>query len=45
MNTPAPLIEVEKLEAWYGKRRILNGVDFTVHPGEIRVIMGGSGSG
>lgn len=45
MNTPAPLIEVEKLEAWYGKRRILNAVDFSVQPGEIRVIMGGSGSG
>lgn len=45
MNTPAPLIEVEKLEAWYGKRRILDGVDFSVNPGEIRVIMGGSGSG
>ncbi len=45
MNNPAPLIEVEKLEAWYGKRRILNGVDFSVNAGEIRVIMGGSGSG
>ena len=40
-----PLIEVEKLEAWYGRRRILNGVDFSVNAGEIRVIMGGSGSG
>ncbi len=39
------LIEVEKLEAWYGRRRILNGVDFRVGAGEIRVIMGGSGSG
>ena len=45
MNSPAPLIEVEKLEAWYGKRRILHGVDFSVNAGEIRVIMGGSGSG
>ncbi|MEP6939121.1 MAG: ATP-binding cassette domain-containing protein [Rudaea sp.] len=45
MTDAAPLIEVDKLEAWYGLRRILNGVDFTVHPGEIRVIMGGSGSG
>jgi phospholipid/cholesterol/gamma-HCH transport system ATP-binding protein len=45
MNTVGPLIEVEKLEAWYGRRRILNGVDFSVNPGEIRVIMGGSGSG
>ena len=41
----APLIEVEKLEAWYGRRRVLHGIDFVVHPGEIRVIMGGSGSG
>ncbi len=45
MADGAPLIEVEKLEAWYGKRRILHGVDFRVEPGEIRVIMGGSGSG
>ncbi|TAH44754.1 MAG: ABC transporter ATP-binding protein [Gammaproteobacteria bacterium] len=45
MNTPAPLIEVEQLEAWYGRRRILHGVDFSVKAGEIRVIMGGSGSG
>ncbi|MDE1960900.1 MAG: ATP-binding cassette domain-containing protein, partial [Xanthomonadaceae bacterium] len=45
MNATVPLIEVEQLEAWYGRRRILNGVDFTVNAGEIRVIMGGSGSG
>jgi phospholipid/cholesterol/gamma-HCH transport system ATP-binding protein len=45
MNATAPLIEVEKLEAWYGRRRILHGVDFAVKAGEIRVIMGGSGSG
>jgi len=45
VNPPPPLIEVEKLEAWYGRRRILKGVDFNVNAGEIRVIMGGSGSG
>jgi len=45
MDAAEPLIEVEKLEAWYGKRRILNHVDFRVNAGEIRVIMGGSGSG
>jgi phospholipid/cholesterol/gamma-HCH transport system ATP-binding protein len=45
MTTATPLIEVEKLEAWYGRRRILNGIDFQVNSGEIRVIMGGSGSG
>ncbi|WP_313918956.1 ATP-binding cassette domain-containing protein [Tahibacter sp.] len=44
-DAAAPLIEVEGLEAWYGKRRILHDVDFRVDTGEIRVIMGGSGSG
>ena len=45
MNVAQPLIEVSKLEAWYGRRRILQGIDFSVNAGEIRVIMGGSGSG
>jgi len=45
MNAPPTLIEVEQLEAWYGRRRVLHGIDFNVHAGEIRVIMGGSGSG
>jgi phospholipid/cholesterol/gamma-HCH transport system ATP-binding protein len=45
MLPPQPLIEVEKLDAWYGRRQILRGVDFNVNAGEIRVIMGGSGSG
>src|SRR3954469_20319657 len=47
MNADAkqPLIEVARLEAWYGRRRILKGIDFSVNAGEIRVIMGGSGSG
>jgi phospholipid/cholesterol/gamma-HCH transport system ATP-binding protein len=42
---PEPVIEVQGLEAYYGRRRILHGIDFRVMPGEIRVIMGGSGSG
>jgi len=45
VNVAQPLIEVSKLEAWYGRRRILQGIDFSVNAGEIRVIMGGSGSG
>jgi phospholipid/cholesterol/gamma-HCH transport system ATP-binding protein len=43
--TDSPVIDVQGLEAYYGRRRILHGVDFRVMPGEIRVIMGGSGSG
>jgi len=43
--TTDPIIDVQGLEAYYGRRRILHGIDFRVMPGEIRVIMGGSGSG
>ena len=46
MNAVAePLIEVEKLNVWFGRRHVLRDVDFSVNAGEIRVIMGGSGSG
>lgn len=41
----APIIEVTGLDAWYGRWQVLHGIDFSVQPGEIRVIMGGSGSG
>jgi len=40
-----PVIDVQRLNVWFGKRHILHDVDFRVMPGEIRVIMGGSGSG
>ena len=39
-----PVIEVNGLQAWYGRRHVLRDIDFRVMPGEIRVIMGGSGS-
>jgi phospholipid/cholesterol/gamma-HCH transport system ATP-binding protein len=38
-------IEVKALNTFYGKRKILDNVDFVVPHNEIRVIMGGSGSG
>jgi phospholipid/cholesterol/gamma-HCH transport system ATP-binding protein len=40
-----PVIEVRDLVTHYGSRQILDGVEFSVDPGEIRIIMGGSGSG
>ena len=40
-----PVIEVENLVTYYGDRQVLKGVHFSVHQGEIMVIMGGSGSG
>ena len=39
------VISVENLVAGYGDRTVLNGIDLSVDAGEIRVIMGGSGSG
>ena len=39
------VIQVEKLNAWYGDRHILKDVNFSVRKGEIMVVMGGSGSG
>ncbi|MGW6731863.1 amino acid ABC transporter ATP-binding protein [Streptomyces sp. NPDC055013] len=43
-NAPAT-VEVHDVHKWYGVHRVLNGVDLTVRPGEVTVIIGPSGSG
>lgn len=40
-----PALAVRDLVARYGERTVLDGVNLTVPPGEIRVILGGSGGG
>jgi branched-chain amino acid transport system ATP-binding protein len=40
-----PVLEVEGLVAGYGPVQILHGLDFTVHEGEIVVILGANGAG
>ena len=40
-----PVIEVTDLVRQFGKRRVLNGLSFTVNKGDTMVIMGGSGCG
>ncbi|MFE2415609.1 amino acid ABC transporter ATP-binding protein [Streptomyces hokutonensis] len=42
--TPAA-VEVHDVHKWYGAHRVLDGVDLTVRPGEVTVILGPSGSG
>lgn len=41
----APALTVRDLVVSYGPRRILDGVDMTLPRGDIRVVLGGSGSG
>ncbi|MEE1762157.1 MULTISPECIES: amino acid ABC transporter ATP-binding protein [unclassified Streptomyces] len=41
----AATVEVHDVHKWYGAHRVLNGVDLTVRPGEVTVILGPSGSG
>ena len=40
-----PVIEVSDLVRQFGKRRVLNGLSFTVNKGDTMIIMGGSGCG
>ncbi|MGW2824711.1 amino acid ABC transporter ATP-binding protein [Streptomyces sp. NPDC001443] len=45
-TTGAPAaVEVHDVHKWYGAHRVLDGVDLTVRPGEVTVILGPSGSG
>ncbi|MFI5972000.1 amino acid ABC transporter ATP-binding protein [Streptomyces sp. NPDC051452] len=46
LDKPAPAaIEVHDVHKWYGSHRVLDGIDLTIRPGEVTVILGPSGSG
>ena len=40
-----PLLEAEKLSAWYGAARILFDLDFNIQRGEVVAVMGRNGAG
>jgi lipopolysaccharide export system ATP-binding protein len=40
-----PLLEVAGLEKWYGRRQVVNGVDFEVNQGEVVGLLGPNGAG
>jgi len=40
-----PIIRLEQVEKWYGKFKVLDGIDLKVAPGERIVVCGPSGSG
>ncbi|MFE5401858.1 amino acid ABC transporter ATP-binding protein [Streptomyces sp. NPDC056580] len=44
-DVEAATVELHDVHKWYGTHRVLDGVDLTVRPGEVTVILGPSGSG
>jgi lipopolysaccharide export system ATP-binding protein len=40
-----PLLEVRGLEKWYGRRKVVNGVDYDVAQGEVVGLLGPNGAG
>ncbi|MEU1552424.1 amino acid ABC transporter ATP-binding protein [Streptomyces scabiei] len=45
LDRTAATVEIHDVHKWYGTHRVLNGVDLTIRPGEVTVILGPSGSG
>ncbi|MGW9025573.1 amino acid ABC transporter ATP-binding protein [Streptomyces sp. NPDC055722] len=45
LETHSAAVEVHDVHKWYGAHRVLDGIDLTVRPGEVTVILGPSGSG
>ncbi|MFE9252530.1 amino acid ABC transporter ATP-binding protein [Streptomyces sp. NPDC007088] len=44
-TAPAAAVEIHDVHKWYGAHRVLDGVNLTVRPGEVTVVLGPSGSG
>jgi branched-chain amino acid transport system ATP-binding protein len=42
---PTPLLEIEGLDAWYGRAQVLHGVAVSVRAGEAVVLLGRNGAG
>jgi len=40
-----PILEVRGLEKWYGRRQVVNGVDYDVDRGEVVGLLGPNGAG
>ncbi|GAA0516580.1 ABC transporter ATP-binding protein [Deinococcus depolymerans] len=45
MSTPAPLLDVRNLDAYYGQSHVLRGVNLHVQPGEVVSLIGRNGAG
>ena len=45
LDTTAPLLSINDLQAWYGESHILHGVSFDVREGEVVTLLGRNGAG
>jgi ABC-type polar amino acid transport system ATPase subunit len=45
VSTDAPLVRLESIHKWFGANHVLKGIDLSVQPGEVLLIIGPSGSG
>ncbi len=45
LDTRAPLLAVNDLQAWYGESHILHGATFEVREGEVVTLLGRNGAG
>ena len=45
MSQPATVIHIQRLTKAFGKVRALDGLDLTVHPGEVHGFLGPNGAG
>ncbi|MEU1163599.1 amino acid ABC transporter ATP-binding protein [Streptomyces sp. NPDC090075] len=45
LETAPAALEIHDVHKWYGTHRVLDGIDLTIRPGEVTVILGPSGSG
>ena len=41
----APLLAVDKLDAWYGPTQVLHSLSFAIQPGSIATLLGANGAG
>src|SRR3954463_5920952 len=44
-GSPAQVLSVKNLEAWYGESHILHGINFDVNAGEVLTLLGRNGAG